>query len=90
MPVTQVLLVDHVAGTTTLLCPACGARLAHRGGRIDLGGERQLAEVVERLADVVTALVEEVGQSPARNRAFDGAGLTRNLQEARRILRQGK
>ena len=50
----------------------------------------QLAEVVERLADVVAALVEEVGQSPARNRTFDGAGLTRNLQEARRILRQGK
>ena len=43
LPGTQVLFVDHVTGTTTLLCPACGARLVHRGGRIDLGGERRTA-----------------------------------------------
>ena len=69
-----------------------GDRLGDLERRLDEDNDRvgQLAEVVERLADVVTALVEEVGQSPARNRAFDGAGLTRNLQEARRILRQGK
>ena len=40
---TRVLVVDRVTGTTTLLCPACGARLVHRGGRIDLGGERRTA-----------------------------------------------
>ena len=69
-----------------------GDRLSDLERRLDEDNDRvgQLAEVVERLADVVTALVEEVGQSPARNRAFDGAGLTRNIQEARRILRQGK
>ena len=69
-----------------------GDRLGDLERRLDEDNDRvgQLAEVVERLADVVTALVEEVGQSPARNRAFDGAGLTRNIQEARRILRQGK
>ena len=50
--------------------------------------ERQLEDATDRVGQL--ALVEEVGQSPARNRAFDGAGLTRNLQEARRILRQGK
>ena len=43
LPGTRVLFVDHVAGKTTLLCPSCGARLVHRGGRIDLGGERRTA-----------------------------------------------
>ena len=69
-----------------------GDRLDDVERRADEDSDRtgQLAEALERLVDVVTALVEEVGQSPARNRAFDGAGLTRNIQEARRILRQGK
>ena len=69
-----------------------GDRLGDLERRLDEDNDRvgQLAEVVERLADVVTALVEEVCQSPASNRAFDGAGLTRNIQEARRILRPGK
>ena len=43
LPGTRVLFVDRVAGTTTLLCPACGARLVHRGGRIDLEGEGRSA-----------------------------------------------
>ena len=56
----------------------------------DVDRAGQLAEVLERLVDVVAALVEEVGRSPARERAFNGAALTRNLQEAKRILRQGR
>ena len=40
---TRVLFVDHVTGTTTLLCPGCGAKLVRCGGRIDLGHERRSA-----------------------------------------------
>jgi hypothetical protein len=43
LPGTRVVFVDHVAGTTTLLCPGCGAKLIHRGGRIDLGDDRRTA-----------------------------------------------
>ena len=40
---TRLVFVDHVAGTTTLLCPGCGAKLVRCGGRIDLGHERRSA-----------------------------------------------